>query len=107
MNRRKPDSGTPYALLSLIRPHGLAGQPFEILQKIEDNQEYLYHDDSPNHDQQRWSNFLLDSGLIEPRREKTTWLSFDREFNGKNISEFAKTTPAGHILVSERRKRGF
>jgi len=85
--------------------YSLAGQPYEMLRHIEDGTEYIYHDDSPNNDHKRWANFLLDNGFIEPRRDKTKWLQFDQNFHLKNISEFAKTTPAGHFLVTLRDKR--
>jgi Stage III sporulation protein AC/AD protein family len=81
----------------------LAGQPYEILLKIEDGKEYLF--DYYSEDHRRWGTVLLDGGLIEPRREKGEWLHFDEAFHRKNISEYAKTTPAGHFLVSLRERR--
>ncbi len=85
--------------------YSLAAQPYDILHRIEDGVEFLYDHYSPNEDHRRWAYALLDGGLIEPRRERSEWLQFDQNFHRRNISEFAKTTPAGHILVSVREKR--
>jgi hypothetical protein len=71
----------------------------ELLWKIAHNVE-VKADRSP--DQVRWLTFLFDHGMLQSKRDTTTWLDFNQIEVGTNLSEVFKATPAAERLVELR-----